>query len=114
MSPKRLNFATLVMLAYLMSQNVNSKLQVGFYSKSCRFAELIVRDEVRRGFIRNPGIAAGLVRMHFHDCFVRVSHHHVKPTNRAFNALRNFIFVQCLISTTSLFVTCRDVMHLCF
>ncbi|XP_054799561.1 peroxidase 5-like [Prosopis cineraria] len=71
MSPEKLNFATLVLSIYLVSQNVNSELQVGFYSDSCNFAEFIVKDEVRKGFIQNPGIAAGLVRMHFHDCFVR-------------------------------------------
>ncbi|KAI9110783.1 hypothetical protein K1719_018221 [Acacia pycnantha] len=71
MSPKELKFATLVMFIYLVSQNVNSELEAGFYSNSCGFAEFIVKDEVRKGFIQNPGIAAGLVRMHFHDCFVR-------------------------------------------
>jgi peroxidase len=34
-------------------------------------AEFIVKEEVTKGFMSDNGMAAGLVRMHFHDCFVR-------------------------------------------
>lgn len=57
----------------LCTQSVDSQLQVGFYMNSCKLVEFIVKDEVRKAFIKDKGVAAGLVRLHFHDCFVRVS-----------------------------------------
>ncbi|KDP32408.1 hypothetical protein JCGZ_13333 [Jatropha curcas] len=50
---------------------VKGQLQNGFYSSSCPKAESIVRSTVESHFQKDPTIAAGLLRLHFHDCFVQ-------------------------------------------
>lgn len=44
-----------------------------FYQKSCPNLEKIVRQTMRDFINRAPSLAGPLLRMHFHDCFVRVS-----------------------------------------
>ncbi|CAI0444356.1 unnamed protein product [Linum tenue] len=45
--------------------------RVGFYSTSCPRVETIVRSAVQSPFNSDSTVAAGLLRMHFHDCFVQ-------------------------------------------
>lgn len=49
-----------------------AQLEVGFYSQSCPRAEAIVKEEIEKALGDDEGVGADLLRMHFHDCFVRV------------------------------------------
>ncbi|KAJ8550005.1 hypothetical protein K7X08_033712 [Anisodus acutangulus] len=51
--------------------HVQGGLKPGFYSSSCPNAESIVKSTVQAEFNKDPTIAAGLLRLHFHDCFVQ-------------------------------------------
>ena len=53
-------------------------LDFDFYPKhkNCHDAEKIVKDVVEYYVKKDPGLGAGLIRMFFHDCFVRVCNLH--------------------------------------
>ncbi|XP_062029925.1 peroxidase N1-like [Rosa rugosa] len=72
-SPISIMFLTLLALATtLLPSLVQSQTtRVGFYSSSCPKAESIVTQTVQKHFTSAPSIAPGLLRMHFHDCFVQ-------------------------------------------
>ncbi|KAJ1402258.1 Secretory peroxidase [Sesbania bispinosa] len=44
--------------------------RVGFYSSTCPRAESIVKSTIKSHVKSDPTLGAGLLRMHFHDCFV--------------------------------------------
>ncbi|KAM7492336.1 hypothetical protein LguiA_035257 [Lonicera macranthoides] len=44
---------------------------MGFYKTSCPSAESIIKNTTAQYISRAPTLAAPLLRMHFHDCFVR-------------------------------------------
>ncbi|XP_060189405.1 peroxidase 3-like isoform X1 [Lycium barbarum] len=49
----------------------NAQLQLNFYAKSCPQAEKIIQDYVQKHIPNAPSDAAALLRLQFHDCFVR-------------------------------------------
>lgn len=51
----------------------HSRLKVGFYDRSCPEVETIVYNSIRQSYNADNSVAPGVLRMAFHDCFVRVS-----------------------------------------
>ncbi|XP_022762424.1 peroxidase N1-like isoform X1 [Durio zibethinus] len=63
--------AMILMFAMAAALVQGQGTRVGFYKRTCPRAESIVRSTVQSHFRSNPAIAPGLLRMHFHDCFVQ-------------------------------------------
>ncbi|XP_062018197.1 peroxidase 27-like [Rosa rugosa] len=60
----------IVLLSVLDFANAQG-LKVGFYAKSCPKSEAIVKKVIAQTMAVAPSLAGPLLRMHFHDCFVR-------------------------------------------
>ncbi|KDP36572.1 hypothetical protein JCGZ_08339 [Jatropha curcas] len=50
---------------------IKNGLSWTFYQNSCPKVESIIRKELEKVFKKDIGQAAGLLRLHFHDCFVK-------------------------------------------
>ena len=48
-------------------------LTVGFYNKICPGAEAAITNAVKSKFNTDKSVVPGILRLYFHDCFVRVS-----------------------------------------
>jgi peroxidase len=65
--------AVLVMAQLLQSAAppVLAQLVVGYYAETCPDVESIVSNAVANAYQQDEGTAPGLLRLHFHDCFVQ-------------------------------------------
>ncbi|MBA0861038.1 hypothetical protein Goshw_023787, partial [Gossypium schwendimanii] len=57
----------------LASNIIGGYLYPQFYDHSCPRAQVIVRNVVAKAVAKEPRMAASLLRLHFHDCFVKRS-----------------------------------------
>uniref|UniRef100_M8CNC8 Peroxidase n=1 Tax=Aegilops tauschii TaxID=37682 RepID=M8CNC8_AEGTA len=78
MAGRRVNVAMVLLIALhgLLPSSTNAALQDGFYSTSTNCTvdvEAVVRGVVEQHVSRSGdgGSGAGLIRLHFHDCFVK-------------------------------------------
>ncbi|CAH8306034.1 unnamed protein product [Eruca vesicaria subsp. sativa] len=67
------NFLVLVILLSVLGVSVSHPkgLDLNYYKHRCPDAEAIVRRVTVQYVSHQPSLAASLLRMHFHDCFVR-------------------------------------------
>lgn len=65
-------FVSLFLLGILNVCNAE-RLRYNFYKKTCPQANQIVKQIITSKTRTNPALGAHLIRMQFHDCFVRVT-----------------------------------------
>lgn len=68
-------FLFALILAYYCvrsSGNDSPPLVLGYYQETCPAVEEIVQRIVEIAVLKDPRMAASLLRLHFHDCFVMV------------------------------------------
>ena len=69
-------FMVSLFLALLGTQTLSGNdgsLAVDYYKETCPLVEDIVRRGVETAVFKDPRMAASLLRLHFHDCFVMVT-----------------------------------------
>lgn len=62
----------LISIGFVLCSSLSEgNLQVAFYSSTCPAAETVVRSTVQQSVQADQTLAAGLLRLHYHDCFVQ-------------------------------------------
>lgn len=73
MSMVLVSIALLAFAPLCLSQKTNTGyLYPQFYDRSCPKATGIVKSVVAKAVAKETRMAASLLRLHFHDCFVKV------------------------------------------
>lgn len=73
MKPCMSRIAVVILLLLYARAGVGSQLTSDFYAESCPNVLKLVRREVVNALKTEMRMAASLLRLHFHDCFVNVS-----------------------------------------
>ncbi|CAH9094787.1 unnamed protein product, partial [Cuscuta epithymum] len=61
----------IVLIICMMNIDVGNGLSSDYYERTCPEAEVVVAEVVRAASLADQTVPAGLLRMHFHDCFIR-------------------------------------------
>lgn len=64
--------ATVMLWMMMSNMQTDAQLTSTFYDSSCPNALSTIRSAVRTVIAKERRMAASLIRLHFHDCFVQV------------------------------------------
>lgn len=65
-------FPTTLFLLFLTAPLCSATLGVQYYDQRCPHAENIIYQTIRNASLYDPKVPARILRMFFHDCFIRV------------------------------------------
>ena len=65
-------FSALVVVTLYMSNAAQADFEVGYYATTCPNAESIITKSMKASIAADSTVAPGVLRLAFHDCFVRV------------------------------------------
>nr|GMD10868.1 peroxidase 3-like [Ipomoea batatas] len=71
---KLCNFGILITLCIILgiiAGSAHAQLKMNFYAQTCPKSEKLVEEYVKKHIPNAPSLAAAMLRLHFHDCFVR-------------------------------------------
>jgi peroxidase len=66
-------FSWLMLVSFTLVAISSAQLSSTFYAKSCPNALSTIRSAVNAAVNKEKRMAASLLRLHFHDCFVQAS-----------------------------------------
>jgi peroxidase len=64
--------ASFMFMLFLLNTACHAHLSPAFYDSSCPNALSAIRTAIRSAIASDRRMAASLIRLHFHDCFVQV------------------------------------------
>ncbi|XP_071704141.1 peroxidase 47-like [Rutidosis leptorrhynchoides] len=60
-----------VLMVFMLRHCNGLGLNMNYYLMSCPMAEFMIKNSVNSALRADPTLAAGLIRMHFHDCWIQ-------------------------------------------
>lgn len=69
---KMASLITIILIISSIFMSSSNSMSVDYYKQTCPEAEPVISKIVHKGMINDKTVPAALLRMHFHDCFIRV------------------------------------------